>query len=150
MTALLFAAKHWKLLGIGALVLLLSVTSVRLHHAKSDQWDRTMCVKGFPCQPVMWKTEVLQLRPALKLALGKLNTCHVNLVAVGDRLEAQNLAVAELKAESDARVKASRKAVSDARAVAESYRQSAALILSRKPGADLCRSAEELIDEAVR
>lgn len=149
-TVLAFAGKHWKLFGIGALGLLLAVTSARLHHAKAAQWDRTACVKGATCVPVKWEAEVLEMRTALAATKANLATCHLNLQAVGDSLVAQNAAVADLKADSANRLRTSAKAARDARAVAESYRRSAGSILARKAGPDACASAEDLIAEAVR
>ena len=149
-TILALLGKHWKALAVGALVLLLSVQTARLSHAKADQWDRTACVRHQPCKAVKWKAEVLEMRPALAATKANLATCHVNMQAVGDALAVQNAAVADLKADSANRLKASAKAASDARAVAESYRRNASAILARKSGPDACKSAEDLIAEAVR
>jgi hypothetical protein len=89
-------------------------------------------------------------RKAVAAVQADLDTCHANDQALEASLAAQNSAVDRLKAEGDARVAASAKAVSSARAVAESYRQNAASILKARPGADKCASADALIAEAVR
>lgn len=89
-------------------------------------------------------------RKAVAAVQRDLDTCRSNGQALEASLAAQNSAVTALKAESDARVAASVKAVSGARAVAESYRQSAASILRVRPAVDRCASADALIAEAVR
>lgn len=95
-------------------------------------------------------SDLIHERNAVAAVQRNLDTCHANGQALEASLAAQNSAVTALKAESDARVAASVKAVSGARAVAESYRQSAASILRVRPGVDRCASASELILEAVR
>lgn len=97
-----------------------------------------------------YASDLIHERNAVAAVQRDLDTCHSNGQALEASLAAQNASVAALKAESDARVAASVKAVSGARAVAESYRQSAASILRAKPGVDRCQSASDLIAEAVR
>ena len=66
-------------------------------------------------------------------------------------LEGQSRAVSALKADSDARLARSAKAVQAARIVAQRNRRAAAEILAAAPGdADLCKAADRLILEVVR
>lgn len=86
-----------------------------------------------------------------KAARADFATCKANTRALTSSLDTQNRAVDALKAESEVRVAASAKATSQARAVAESYRRSAADILKAKPAsADRCEAAKLLIAETVR
>lgn len=78
-----------------------------------------------------------------------LRTCRGNTDALKASIAAQNEAVAALKREGEARVAESRKAASQARAVAESYRRSAAVILAAKPKGNACEAAGRLIEEVV-
>lgn len=89
-------------------------------------------------------------RNAVAAVQRDLDTCHANGQALEASLAAQNAHVTALEQESATRKAASVKAVSSARAVAESFRQSAASILRVKPGADRCQSASDLIAEAVK
>lgn len=75
-----------------------------------------------------------------------LSTCRTNTSALKAAVDRQNDALDGLKAEADAKVAQSRKAVSAARSVAESARQEARRILAVKPGsADRCEAASMLI-----
>lgn len=78
-----------------------------------------------------------------------LRTCRGNTDALKASIAAQNAAVDALKREGEARVAESRKAASQARAVAESYRKSAAAILAAKPKGEACEAAAALIAETV-
>lgn len=86
-------------------------------------------------------------RKAVAAVQADLNTCHLNTATLEASLSRQSAAVDALKAESDARVAQSQKAASSARAVAESFRQTAGDILGRKAGVDKCAAAAELIGE---
>lgn len=81
-----------------------------------------------------------------------LTTCRSNTLALDEARKRQNEAVEAAKAEGEAMVAESRKATSQARAVAESYRQQVQALLSRpKPAGDLCAAARALIlEEAGR
>lgn len=115
------------------------VQTLRLHHAKSDLTTARAALID-PATHKPWKDEA-------QAAMRDLGTCRTNTLALQSGLNAQNAAVAALKSESDARLAQSRKEVSAARSVAESYRQTAGVILGRKAGADVCASASELIGE---
>lgn len=79
-----------------------------------------------------------------------LGTCKANVTTLEASVAAQNAAVDALKREGDLRVAESEKAVRDARVVAASYRKKVEAILAAKPkGGDVCKSADELIAEAV-
>lgn len=95
-------------------------------------------------------SDLIHERKAVAAVQRDLDTCHANGQALEASLAAQNAHVTALEQESATRVAASAKAVSSARAVAESFRQSAASILRVKPGVDRCASADALIAEAVR
>jgi hypothetical protein len=90
-----------------------------------------------------WKAEALA-------AQRDLGTCRTNTATLEASLGRQNAAVEALAKASATRVAQSAKAASDARAVAESYRRSAAGVLAAKAGPDRCASADEVILGAVR
>lgn len=116
------------------LAVLLGVTRVELagsrHHAEGLEASISAPVTGW----------------AARLA-----TCQANGVTLKTALDSQNAAVGRLKAESDARLAQSAKAVSAARSVAESFRQQAAATLAAKPTSpDACKAAAALIAEDVK
>lgn len=96
---------------------------------------------------VQYAKDQIHERKAVAAVQADLNTCHLNTASLEATLSRQSAAVDALKAESDARVAQSLKAASGARAVAESFRQTAGDILGRKAGVDKCAAAAELIGE---
>lgn len=82
---------------------------------------------------------------ARKAALADLRTCQANVTGLTVAIDRQNDAVDGLKAEAEAKVAASRKAVSAARSVAESYRKDAARILGARAKGDVCEAADALV-----
>ena len=95
--------------------------------------------------------QLAKAEKARAVAVRDLGTCRTNVETLKGSLDRQNAAVNALKAESDARQRASAKAVKDARAVAESHRRSATAILAAKPeGDDLCKAADLLIIGSLR
>jgi hypothetical protein len=137
--AIAFALKNWKLIGIGLVVALLAIQSARLGHAKSDQFDRSACVKGQPCKPVKWKAEVVTLRSNLQKMQSALDICHSNVTTLQGSVDAQNGAVAALKADSDRRSAEVAQARQATRREAERADHAASLLANAKPvGNDLC------------
>jgi hypothetical protein len=140
-----FFLKHWKWFAIGAVAALLALQSARLAHAKSDQYDRSACVAGQPCKPVKWKTEVARLRPALAAAEANLRTCRGNVAALQGSVDAQNAAVAALKADGERRARLLADELRQARSESASAARRADTILAARPkGPDVCAKLLDL------
>lgn len=96
--------------------------------------------------PDGWKTQRDKALSAGALAATNLKTCQDNTSSLKAAVERQNSAVEALQREGEARTAESRRAVSAARAVAESYRQNADRILATQPtDPDRCKAADVLI-----
>jgi len=121
---LAFAGRHWKLFGIGALVLLLTVQSARLSHAKADL-----------------KAERDAHATAKRAWAAELTQCQANRATLDASLKRQSEAVAALKAES-ARVTA--EAEKAAQRAAQAGREAGRIatgVLNAQAGKDRCASA---------
>lgn len=137
--ALILAARHWRAIGLAALVAFAGVQTMRLGHAKADQFDRTACVAGKPCKPPKWKAEVGELRGRVSKAEFDLQRCSADVEALTATVGRQKAVTAAIQALSDRKIAESTQAVQVAsRGRAEAERR-AAILASRPPvGVDDC------------
>ena len=77
-------------------------------------------------------------------------TCQGNQDALTKSLDAQNASVAALKAQGAAATASANKALAAASSASAAAQTSAAKLLTAKPGADLCASADALILETLK
>ena len=87
------------------------------------------------------RSDLKEAKAALVAARADLRTCQSNRVALVASIDAQNRAVEAIRREGEARVAESRKAVSAARAVAESARREADRVLAMQSRGELCVDA---------
>lgn len=146
MTAVLaFLLKNWRMVALAALIAFAGMQTARLHNAKSDQFDRSACIKGQPCKPPKWKAEVAALRDSLRTAQDGLSMCRANTDTLKASIARQNAAVSAIQADSDARLAQATKAAQQARSVAESARQASNMILGKHlAGATACERVSEV------
>lgn len=107
-------------------------------------------VVGYGARLERWEAKVEAARGDLQKMQTSLTQCRTNVATLDAARKAQNDAVEALRRDSEARVAASRKAVSDARSVASSHRREADRILASRAEGDRCVAAEKLIAEVVR
>jgi hypothetical protein len=98
------------------------------------------CTRAIKAENRVTKAEATAER-----AMTSLTTCKANQSTLEVALEAQNRAVAGLKAESDRRVAQSAKAARDARVVAESARRHADRVLAMRAPEDVCAGALDVL-----
>lgn len=120
-------------------------------------WALLLVVVLSAAAQVRHQTRVHRLEGQVKIAIAagqaaiaQRDQCRANVLTLKSSLDVQNRAVEAMRAEGEARVAESRKAVSAARSVAESYRREAGRVLAVKAGPDVCASADALILGAVR
>lgn len=113
------------------------IQSARLKHAKADLANARAALID-PSTRKTWESEA-------RVRERDLTTCQGNVSTLEAAQARQNAAVEALRADSDARLAQSAKAASDARAVAESYRQASRDVLGATAGADKCEAADRLI-----
>lgn len=141
---LAFGAKHWRLIAIAGLVAAIGVQTMRLNHAKADQFDRTACVRGRPCKPPKWRAEVAYLRPELVAAQRDLVTCRGSVQTLDKAVAGQNASIAALKADGDRRASMLSDALQSARKTAATANERAEAILTLQPSGD--GACAQLID----
>lgn len=128
--------KHWRLIGLGLILALLAIQTVRINNAKSDLAQAKAALIN-PATRKPWRDEAI--RDARDLA-----TCRENVGALDRSLTAQNEAVAAQAAESAQRVAEAEKGLQQAlkgRAKAEAQARD----LLRPPvGIDACARTEEI------
>lgn len=139
----------WLLAGVGGLLAIVlgiaGVQSMRLNHAKADQWDRSACVKDQPCRAVKWEAEVKTLRPALAAAHRDFATCKLNTDAQETTIRTQNTATDKLAADSARRGQMLSDALQTARKTALAANARAEAILALQPsGDDACAKLVDL------
>lgn len=139
----------WVAIVGGFVIAFAGVQTLRLDHAKADQFDRGACTDK-ACKGVKWKDEVSQLRPALVQARADLVQCQSNRAALQASIDAQNADVDRWKAAATSAQAESAKALSIAQAATATASKRVAGILAAKPGADACKSAEDLINGSLR
>jgi hypothetical protein len=121
---------------VGALAFA-GVQTMRLDHAKADQID--------PATHKPWKGEEQRDGPLLAIANADLITCRSNEGVLSGSLDAQNAAVARLKAAGDARIASASAGVAKAQGLSVAADQKAVAILNHKAAGDACASADALI-----
>lgn len=129
MTAILpFIARHWKLVGIGLLVIAFGIM-LAVKNGEIRSRDRTIERN---------KVEIANLTRDL-------GQCRANVSTLQQGIEAQNRAVEVQRAASESRIAGLEQTLSMARRSAQTAQQQAAAILARRPGADQCADALALI-----
>lgn len=128
-------------LGVGLVIALLGIQTLRLHHAKSDQID--------PSTHKPWRVEELRDGPALAAANRDLAICKANQQTLEASLTRQNAAVAALQAAGAQATVRATKAANDALIATKQASDLAVTILA--PHQDhSCQAAERLISESVK
>jgi len=97
------------------------------------------CTRAIKAENRVTKAEATAER-----AMTSLTTCKANTDGLLAAIERQNASAESVRRETDAKLAASRKAASEARAVAESHRRSAARILAERVGPDVCADADRI------
>jgi hypothetical protein len=97
------------------------------------------CTRAIRAEGKVTKAEAVAAR-----AMADFTTCKANADGFLAAIERQNASAEAVKRETDAKLAASRKAASEARAAAESHRRSAARILAERVGPDVCADADRI------
>lgn len=139
----LLTPRAWFAIGIAVLIAALGVQTLRLNHAKADQWDRSACVKDQSCKGIKWEAEVKTLRPALAAAQRDFATCKLNTDVQEAAIDRQNAAVTAQGAESASRLKMLSEGLEQARKGRASAEARAGDLLKHGPvGIDACARSE--------
>lgn len=134
-SAVAFLLKHWKLIGIGALVVLLSGTTWRLNHAKGDLAQARAALVN-PKTHRTWEQD-------FTASQRNLDICHQSVSDVQAALDTANGSIATLAAQGAARAKTLKDGLERAqkgRAGAE--RRALDLINHGSAGKDACARSE--------
>lgn len=128
---MLFIAKYWQLLAIGALALALAASGAYIIILKSE------------------KAALFAEKESLALALG-VSTASVKKLQAS--INEQNLAVQKLKEDADNREKAHLSEIAKAKSAAEVAKNKAAALLGKvvPQGKNICDAANELFNEEIK
>lgn len=124
-----------------ALLAFAGVQSARLDNAKRDQLN--------PATGQRWKAEAQRDAKALGKLRPELAGCTAQRDGLRDKLRVQNAAVDQLRRDGEARARAAAAAIASAEKGRTAAERRAAQILAARPGADVCASAADLIDQSL-
>lgn len=142
--------KFWPFIGIGVLVLVVGVQTARLNHAKADQLDHRSCVAGQPCHPIKWEAEAKANEADIAHLTKQVEADQISFANLNHALDEQSAAVEAAHAQGLARTAETDRLVSVARQSAKTAQARAVAALAAKPGADVCRSADDVILGSVQ
>lgn len=127
----LLLLKHWKIIVMGILLSMLTVSGYYIKLLKSQK-DTLVAEKNL-------------VQAALEVSQG-------SVLSLQEAIADQNTAIEKLKQESDAREEAGKKLIEKAKADARRYKKRAEDLMKIKPlpGKTDCESANELINQEIR